>query len=784
MPLKKIKLTPGVNRENTRYTNEGGWYESEKIRFRQGTPEKIGGWIRISTDTFLGLCRSLWNWVTLGGINLIGVGTNIKFYLEAGGIYNDITPFRDQVTLTNPFETFDGSPIVEVTDANGGYIDGDYVTFYGASAVGGLLLSGYSTAPATMTIATPCVVTATITFPNASPIVFTTSGALPTGLLAGTTYYTRNVSGLTFNLSLTPTGALINTSGSQSGIHQIVGVGGEYQITVTGATTYTITASSNATSNAVGGGTVYALYQINVGPAYVVPLVGWGAGPWGAGVWGVGEASTDAIRLWSQQNYGEDLIFGPREGAIYYWDATSGYTPITFSATVATPTVITASAEYANGTPLRFAPDAGSTLPVGILPGELYYVRNVSGSSFNISLTPSGALIQVTVAAVGTVRILSNGYKLADFGTATDVPTQQNYLLVSDISRFVFAFGCNDYASSTVDPMLIRWSDQEDPYNWTPASTNQAGFLRLSRGSEIVTATQSRQEILVWTDASLYSLQYVGAPVVWGAQLVGENISIVGQNAVAYANGVSYWMGKDKFYKYDGRTQTLNCDLRRYVFSDINSLQYEQVFAGTNEGFNEIWWFYCSTGLTDIDKYVVYNYAEDIWYYGNLARTAWLDSGLRNFPLAATYYNNIVNHEQGVDDNATATTLPIEASITSAEFDLDDGHNFMFVWRVLPDITFDGSTANSPSVVMYLLPLKNSGSGYSVNSATNSNHSVADSSFATITRTVALPVEEFTGQIFTRVRGRQMAIKIESTGLGVNWQLGAPRIDMRQDGRR
>jgi len=700
MPLKKIKLTPGVNRENTRYTNEGGWYESEKVRFRQGTPEKIGGWIRISADTFLGLCRSLWNWVTLGGINLIGVGTNIKFYLEAGGIYNDITPFRDQVTLTNPFETTNLSPIVEVTDANGGYIDGDFVTFYGGTAVGGLTIFG------------------------------------------------------------------------------------EYQITVTGATTYTITASANATSNAVGGGTVYALYQINVGPAYVVPLVGWGAGPWGAGVWGVGEASTDAIRLWSQQNYGEDLIFGPREGAIYYWDATSGYTPITFSATVATPTVITASAEYANGTPLRFAPDAASTLPVGILPGELYYVRNVSGSSFNISLTPSGALIQVTVAAVGTVRILSNGYKLADFGTATDVPTQQNYLLVSDISRFVFAFGCNDYAASTIDPMLIRWSDQEDPYNWTPVPTNQAGFLRLSRGSEIVTATQSRQEILVWTDASLYSLQYVGAPVVWGAQLVGENISIVGQNAVAYANGVSYWMGKDKFYKYDGRTQTLNCDLRRYVFSDINSLQYEQVFAGTNEGFNEIWWFYCSTGLTDIDKYVVYNYAEDIWYYGSLARTAWLDSGLRNFPLAATYYNNIVNHEQGVDDNATATTLPITASITSAEFDLDDGHNFMFVWRVLPDITFDGSTANSPNVVMYLLPLKNSGSGYSVNSAVNSNHSVADSSFATITRTVALPVEEFTGQIFTRVRGRQMAIKLESTDLGVNWQLGSPRIDMRQDGRR
>jgi hypothetical protein len=700
MPLKKILLKPGVNRENTRYTNEGGWYESEKIRFRQGTPEKIGGWQRISSATFLGVCRSLWNWVTLGGINLIGVGTNLKFYLEAGGIYNDITPFRDQVELTDPFETFIGSPIVEVTDANGGYIDGDFVTFYGATAVGGLTIYG------------------------------------------------------------------------------------QYEITVTGTNTYTITASANATSDAVGGGTVYALYQINVGPAYVVPLVGWGAGPWGAGPWGVGQASTDAIRLWSQQNYGEDLIFGPREGAIYYWDATSGYTPITFAATVANPTVITAAAEYAEGTPLRFAPDSGATLPVGIDPGQMYYVRNPSGSSFNISLTAAGALIEVTSAAVGTCRILSNAYLLSDFGGATDVPTQQNYLLVSDISRFVFAFGCNDYGSATIDPMLIRWSDQEDPYNWTPASTNQAGFLRLSRGSEIVTATQSRQEVLVWTDASLYSLQYVGAPIVWGAQIVGENISIVGQNAVAYANGVSYWMGKDKFYKYDGRSQTLNCDLRRYVFSDINTQQYAQVVAGTNEGFNEIWWFYCSSGSDVIDKYVVYNYAENVWYYGNMARTAWLDSGLRNYPLAATYNSNLVNHEQGLDDNATGTTLPIESWIISSQFDLDDGHNFMFVWRVLPDITFEGSTATSPSATMYLLPLKNSGSGYTVDPATDANHSVANESFANITRIAALPVEEFTGQIFTRVRGRQMSIKIESTDLGVNWQLGAPRIDMRPDGRR
>jgi hypothetical protein len=423
-------------------------------------------------------------------------------------------------------------------------------------------------------------------------------------------------------------------------------------------------------------------------------------------------------------------------------------------------------------------------MPAGITAGQTYYVTNASGTTFNIAATWGGALVDVTLAGSGDYYILPNAYPLAEFGGATDVPIQQNYLLISDISRFVFALGCNDYASTTFDPMLIRWCDQEDPFNWTPASTNQAGFLRLSRGSEIVTGIQSRQEILVWTDAALYSLQYVGAPVVWGAQLVGENISIVGQNAVAYANGISYWMGKDKFYKYDGRTQPLRCDLRRYIFEDINTAQYEQVFAGTNEGFHEIWWFYCSANSNDVDRYVIYNYMEDVWMYGTMARTAWIDSGLRGHPLAATYSSNLVDHEQGMDDNEGATALPIEASIVSAEFDLDDGHNFMFVWRVLPDLTFANSTAESPSATMYLLPLKNSGSGYSVNSGANENHSVANSSFASVTRTAVLPIEQFTGQIFTRVRGRQMAMKIESTGLGVTWQLGSPRIDMRPDGRR
>ena len=617
MPLQKLALKPGVNRENTRYTSEGGWYESDKIRFRQGTPEKIGGWQRISSTTFLGVCRSLWNWVTLGSQNLIGVGTNLKFYIENGGAYNDITPIRATVTLTNPFTTVNGSPTVTVVDANGGYTSEDFVTFSGASAIGGLTLNG------------------------------------------------------------------------------------EYQITVTPgvANTYTITASSNANASGTGGGTVTAAYQINTGAASVTPITGWGASSWGSGAWSIGETSDIQIRLWSQANFGEDLIFAPRGGAIYFWDATAGLT--------------------------------------------------------------------------------ARGVTLASISPATgNVPSVQDLILVSDISRFVFAFGCNDLASATKNPMLIRWSDQENATQWTPAATNQAGSLQLSRGAEIIAAKQARQEVLVWSDSALYALQYVGAPVVWGAQLVGENISIASQNAVAYANGVAFWMGVDKFYMYDGRTQPLPCNLRKFVFNDFNAAQYRQVFAGTVESYHEIWWFYCSAESDTADRYVVYNYLDNIWYYGTMGRTAWLDSGLRDYPLAATYSNNLVNQEEGVDDNELGASTPIHAYASTAEFDLDDGHQFNFIWRVLPDITFDGSTTESPSAVMTLLPMQNSGSGY------NSPASVGGSNDGTITRSAVLPIEKFTEQLNTRVRGRQMTMKIESTEAGVTWQLGSPRLDMRPDGRR
>jgi hypothetical protein len=623
MPLQKILFKPGVNRENTRYTTEGGWYDCDKVRFRQGTPEKLGGWARISASTFLGVCRSLWNWVTLGSINLLGVGTNLKFYIERGGIYNDITPIRDTVTLNNPF-ALTASTTVTVTDNNHGCVTGDFVTFSGAVDIGG------AGPPAT------------------------------------------NV-----------TAAVLNQ---------------EFQVTVLTANTYTITISvvPNATAIAGspgGGASVSAAYQINTGSSFAVPLTGWGAGAWGIGAWGIGGTSNTAIQLWTQKNWGEDLVFGPRGGGIYYWDATAG---------------------------------------VGV-----------------------------------------RGVNLNTLSGASDVPTKQNGVFVSDTNRFVFAFGCNDYGSSTLDPMLIRWSAQEDAANWTPAATNQAGSVRLSTGSEIVTAIQARQEIVVFTDSALYSLQYLGPPIVWGTQLLGDNISVEGPNAVAIASGVVYWMGVDKFYQYDGRVQTLPCDVRRYVFSNFNQEQAAQVFAGTNEGFNEVWWFYCSAGATTVDRYVVYNYLEKIWYYGTMARTAWLDSGLRDFPIAATYTHNIVNHEQGLDDNETGTPAPILANISSSEFDIGDGHNFGFVWRMLPDITFENSTAGSPTVNMTLFGLYNSGSG-----------SIDSSSKPVVKGSTYVITEEFTGQIYTRVRGRQLIFKVDSNTLGTTWQLGAPRIDIRPDGRR
>ena len=708
MPLKKILPKPGVNRENTRYTNEGGWYESDKIRFRQGTPEKIGGWQRISSATFLGVCRSLWNWVTLGSQNLLGVGTNLKFYISNGGNYYDVTPIRRTVTLTawdgthatgGPFTASVGLSTVNVYDPDHGCITNDYVTF---SGVGITSLGGNITA------------------------------------------------------------AILTN---------------EFKVTVLNTNNYTITVPVTASAGDTGhGGSAVAQYQINTGSSSAIPITGWGAGAWGTGTWGNGLSSVNPIRLWSQNNFGEDLIFGPQNGAMYYWNASYGVSGTVSSISIASPAVLSTTINLIDGEVLALT--TTGALPTGLSVGTTYYIINSTGTTCNLSLTAGGAAINTSGSQSGVHTISARALPLSALAGASDTPTVQSSLTISDTSRFVLAFGSNDIGSTTQDPMVIRWSDQENAADWSPTATNQAGSIRLSHGSKIVTTVQVRQEIVVWTDSSLYSLQYLGPPYIWGSQLLGDNLSIASSNAAIIASGVAFWMGIDKFYMYDGSVKTLRCDLRQFIFEDLNPLQYAQVFSGTVESFNEVWWFYCSSSSSTIDRYVTYNYLEDVWCYGTMERTAWLDSGLQQYPIAATYSNNIVQHENGLNDNVSGTDLPIEAYVTSAQFDIDDGHNFAFIWRMVPDITFRGSTADAPTATFTLLPLQNSGSGY------NDPESVGGSNSANVVRTAQIPVEKFTGQVYTRVRGRQLSIKVHSNQIDTTWQLGAPRIDIRQDGRR
>ena len=647
MPLQKLQLRPGVNRESTTLANEGTWFEMDKVRFRSGYPEKLGGWtldpgtttsaLQPPAGSFWGVARSLWNWVTLAGSNLMGIGTNLKYYIQdsSGGAFYDITPLRDVNTVaSNAFTTVNGSTTVVVNDAGYGGQEGDFVTISGVvGAVNGI-----------------------------------------------------------------PAAALNR----------------EFRITYIDSATYSIVVSSPATSSATAGAATFS-YQIAVGGEIFTVGTGWGAGGWGGNTagtltgWGdpapAGLGIGLQLRLWSQDNYGQDLILNPRGGGLYLWK---------------------------------------------VNPNPLIYDRAVLLSS----TSPS------------------------PYTTDTDCPTVANAVAISDSSRFTIAFGCNDYGSAVLDPLLIRWSDQENYALWSPAITNQAGSYRLSTGSSIVAHQQTRQEILVWTDAAVYSMQYLGPPFVWGFQILGDNISIAGPNVTATAANIVYWMGYDKFYMYSGRVETLYCPLRQYIFGDINLQQQYQFFAGTNEGYNEVWWFYCSANSTVIDRYVIFNHLEKIWSYGNLARTAWLDTPLRESPTATGYNGQLIYHESGVNDGTTNPPSPISSYIQSADVNIGDGHNYGFAWRMIPDVTFDGSTVNNPSVTMTLRPRQNPGA----------NYSAAASPTVTSTQNYQTQrnytVQQFTEIVYVRVRGRQMAFRISSNGLGVQWQLGVPSLDIRPDGRR
>jgi len=645
MPLSKLQFRPGINKEVTNYTGEGGYFECDKIRFRSGMPQKIGGWIQLSIIQFLGTCRSLWNWVTLNGDNLASVGTNLKFYIENGGGYYDITPIRTTVSpmlgpqppaTGNPFAATTGSATIVVTDVNHGCADGDFVTFSGAVSLGGNI----------------------------------------TAAILNQEYQIAYISSSQYSIQARAV-SFVNTPGAP--------------------------VLANASDTGGGGNAVVAVYQIQTGQDTYTAGNGWGASFWGRLTWGSGATLTvgQQLRLWTQDNYGEDLVFAPRGGQPYYWNATNG-------------------------------------------------------------VSTRG----VTLASEST----SQGF-LGQF-----VPTQTNQIVASAIQRFVICFGSNSYdstnANTPFDPMLVRWSDQENPYQWVPAATNQSGEFRLSNGSFILAARNTRQEILIWTDSAIYSMQYLGPPFVWGFNIIQDNVTLMGPNAVITANNITYWMGTDKFYFYDGRVQTLPCSLRTFVFNRLNKDQAWQCHVGYNEEFNEIWWFYPSTGSSVIDSYVIYNIIENSWYYGTMGRTAWLRSGLREYPFAADYNGRLLYHEASVDDEAGDTPEPIVSYIQTSDFDIGDGHNFGFVWRILPDLTFSGSTAANPQVTLTVKPRVNSGTPYGTANS------------PTVTRTASFPVEEYTGQVYTRIRGRQMAFRIDSAALGVQWQLGSPRIDIRPDGRR
>ena len=725
MPLQKLQFRPGINREGTDYSNEGGYFDCDKVRFRSGFPEKIGGWTRMANAQFLGYARSLWNWVALNSSNYLGVGTEVKYYIEQGGTYNDITPVVfTSANVANAFTITNGSNVLTVIDGSYQPAVGNYVTFSNAVAISTSNITAAVLNKEYLITTTINTIAYTVTM-SVTANLSATGGGTATDIAyqqpVGLNTYTIGtgwgagpwlVTGITTNLTnpftttngsnsvvvtqvahgLSNGNAVIFANASATGGVSAVLLNTLFYPTVANANAYTITVQANATSNVAGGG------------GNVIAYTETGTRGWGEGFTsGIGQQ----IRLWSNDNYGQDLIIAPRGGGVFYWTAANG---------------------------------------VGTRAESLSFLSTSKGFD------------------------------------GTRVPIQTNQIVASAIQRFVICMGANPYdpvtAATTFDPMLVRWSDQENPYEWVPAVTNQSGEFRLSSGSFIMCARNTRQEILVWTDSTIYSMQYLGPPYVWGFQVLQDNISIMSPNAAITVNNVTYWMGVDKFYTYSGRVETLPCSLWQYIFNDINKEQAFQVFCGTNEGYSEIWWFYCSQGSNDINKYIIYNYLERTWYYGTMARTAWLDSGIRQYPMAADYNSRMLFHESAVDDVAGVEPVPINAYVQSSDFDIGDGHNFGFVWRILPDINFTGSNVNQPSVTMTVKPRQNSGAPYGT---ANNPGVISSDNYSSVS---VYNIQEFTGQVYTRLRGRQLAFRVESTTLGVAWQLGSPRIDIRNDGRR
>jgi hypothetical protein len=639
MPLTKLQFQPGVNRETTSYTNEGGWFDCDKVRFRAGFPEKIGGWQKLAQKSFLGTCRALHPWQALDLSGYIGVGTHLKYYIEEGQAYYDITPIRVATAAGDvTFAAADGSSEITVTDTAHGAVVNDFVTFSGAVSLGGNITAD---------------------------------------VLNQEYYITEIIDADSYKIVARTAGTTIS------------------DITVDGQLSPTfVTADSSDTGD--GGAAVVGAYQINVGLDTSVFGPGWGAGTWGREGWGdpaVVDLIKDTLRIWEHDNFGEDLLINVMNGGVYYWDKTSG--------------------------------------------------------------------------------LGSRAVALSDLSGASGAPTVAKKILVSDVDRHVIAFGCDPVDNiGTQDPLLIRFSSQESVTDWTPTTTNTAGDLRLGSGSGIVTAVETRQQILVFTDASLHAMQYIGPPFTFGVNMISENITIRSPISVAAVDDSVFWMGKNEFYVYNGNVQTLPCSVRDYVFSDFNTDQAEKCFAGVNSAFSEIWWFYPSANSNNNDRYVVYNYQQQVWYYGTIIRTAWIDRGVYETPIAAGRDGYLYEHEVGFDDGSQNPAIPIAAYIESSQFDIGDGDKFSFVRRLIPDITFRNSSSTSATALFTLKARNFPGGTYLQNDD------------ATVSKTASVPVEQFTPDIYVRLRGRSIALRVDSTASGVGWRLGTPRLEIREDGRR
>jgi hypothetical protein len=859
MPLQKLTYRPGLNREGTNYSNEGGFYDGDKIRFRSGQAEKIGGWIQVDSEQYLGIARSLWTWVDVDSVSsYISLGTNIKYYIFFGGAYYDITPiYRVAGTAllapynlpASPIATTSGSATVTITDNNYNPSVGDYVIITTTASVGGLTISGEyevtgvpstnkfqitASGNASSTATGGGTVTIQYEYPSGSSasLAGTGWGAGPYSLTipvtlgnnpfastsgSSTVTVTQTAHGLSAGNYVAFLGAVNTPPLPNSAIPAFNGIPanalkGSFVIQSVATNTYTIllpeeaatalnvgstyTIATTGTTNwvAIGAastavGTVFtknATVATGTGTAYVTATsTGSGGGTgviaypqYGSRGWGTASSIgvTSALRIWSNDNYGADLVLAPRGGPIFYWKEATGVSVRASSlATLAnSETLTTSKATFGSGVSTITV-----TSPDNILPFSYITGFNIPANTYVTGSYVEGSTSVPISAATSGVND-ANDYSFSYAGAY--VPNSTNQILTSSIQQFIIALGANSYSPSSTstafNPMLVRWSDQANVFQWVPQVTNQSGEYTLTNGSFIMCGQTTRQEILIWTNSCLYSMQYVGYPYTWSFQVLMDNISIMSPNSPITVNNVTYWMGRDKFYMYTGVVQTLPCSLRQYIFEDFNQDQSFQAFGGSNEAYNEVWWFYCSKNSTVVDRYVIYNYLDKVWSYGTMGRTAWLQYGINSSPIAADYNSRLLYHELGSDDVATASPQPITAYIQSSDFGIEAGDHLGFVWRVLPDVNFNGSNSNNPSVTMTLYGKQNSGA---IPTQGDIDTVTSDQNYTSISQ---YTVQTYTGQVYTRVRGRQLSFKIESTGLGVSWQLGIPRIDVKPDGRR